>query len=181
MVVAAEYFCAFIEEGIKRQEVTCITGLEHKRYRGLFEQVGIRVAELENCGYLRNISNDRFHNGVSELNWNGSARNVDDLLRGGLDGNSSLIRFIHIQGPSSQQDDMLQSIMERERRTHRFRSLATISICCYDAKPVLEEAPPDVFTELLKTHNHCFFQGIAMQTSRLLGPKRNKIQAELGS
>jgi hypothetical protein len=161
LVAAAECFCAFIEEGIRRQEVTCFTGLEPKRYSALFEQVGIRVAELENCGYLRNLSTDELY-GTPER----------DLRRA---------RFVHIHGSRTPQNSTLLETMEHERKTHRFYSLPTPSICCYDAERVVADAPAELLIELLKIHDHCFFQGVAMQTSKLIGPQRNAIYPKLRS
>jgi hypothetical protein len=179
LVAAAEYFCAFIEEGIRRQEVTCITGLEPRKYRALFEQVGIRVEELENGGYLRHLSASEFYDGPEQPIWNHSGGHIDAPLRCDLFPGRN--RFIHIHGPRCQRDDMSQEIMENERRYHRSDALPMISICCYDAKLVLEDAPTDVFTELLKGHNHCFFQGIAMQTSMLIGGQRDTVYPKVRS
>jgi len=181
LVVAAEYLCAFIEEGIRRQEVTCFTGLEPTRYRTLFEQVGIRVAELETCGYLRNLSTDDFYHEMEQLNDNAPERNCDKLLRVGPDVSPGGIRFIHVQESRSKENNLVKALMERERRTHKLASFPTTSICCYDAKPVLEEASSDCFKELLKAHNHCFFQGIAMPTSRLLGLQTNAVYPKIRS
>jgi len=166
LVVAAEYLCAFIEEGIRRQETTCFTGLEPERYRGLFEQVGINTRELENCGFLRNLSSEQFYNESEGSHWNG--------VKTAFDRNPHRARFIHIQSPTTvHEDDVFRCLMKNEQRTHNLSLLPTTSICCYDAKLVLMDAPRDVFTGLLKTHNHCFFQGIAMETSKLIGLQRN--------
>jgi hypothetical protein len=180
LVAAAEYFCAFIEEGIRRQEVTCFTGLEPKRYGALFEQVGIRVAELENCGYLRNLSIDELYNTTEQSAWNDS-RNINDTSHTGLNHDFRRARFIHIHGSRTQQNSTLQEVMENEHKMHGFHSLPTTSICCYDAKRVVADAPAELLIELLKVHNHCFFQGIAMQTSKLIGPQRNTIYPKLRS
>ena len=177
LVVAAEYFCAFIEEGIKRHEVTCFTGLEPTRYRRLFEQVGISVAELETCGYLRNISSDNFQKEIDKLN--GNERNSDDPFRIGLDDDPKGIRFIHVQNPHVQQKNSPEALLENERPMHRLFSFPTTSICCYEADLVLEEAPSEFFNELLKTHNHCLFQGMAMPTSRLLDLPRSPVYPKL--
>ena len=181
LVVAAEYFCAFIEEGIRRREVTCFTGLEPTRYRRLFEQVGIKVAELENCGYLRNLSTGDFYNEMKQSKGNGSGRNRDDALRTGLHDNVTRIRFVHIQKPRGQQNGSLQDLMENERRAHKLSSFPTTSICCYDVELVLDDAPSEFFRELLRAHDHCFFQGIAMPTSRLLALKPNAVYPKLRS
>ena len=181
LVVAAEYFCAFIEEGIRRQELTCFTGLEPTRYHALFEQVGIKVEQLENCGYLRNLSTDEFSHEIEQLNDDNAERNGDDPLRFGLDDPPKGIRFVHIQKPRGQQNNLLHDIMENERRAHELASLPTTSICCYDAELVLEDTPPECFKELLKVHDHCFFQGIAMRSNRLLNLETEAVYPKLRS
>jgi hypothetical protein len=54
---------------------------------------------------------------------------------------------------------MLQDIVENERNAHKLGSLPLPSICCYDAKLVLEDAPETLFMELLRVHNHLFLSG----------------------
>jgi hypothetical protein len=76
---------------------------------------------------------------------------------------------------------MLQDLAENEQRAHKLSSLPTTSICCYDAKLVLEDAPSEFFQELLKAHDHCLFQGIAMATSRLLAVQKNAVYPRLRS
>jgi hypothetical protein len=172
LVVAAEYFCAYIEEGINHREVTCITGLEPSRYRRLFEQLGIRVAELENGGYLRNLSDQEF---FSEAKWAKeiwSEKGGDALSRNRLDWARGGIRFIHIHESGVKQHDSLQNLMLADGRLHALYAFPAPSICCYDAKVVLEDEPPDFFNGLLRAHNHCMFQGFAMPTSRLLNAQR---------
>jgi len=181
LVAAAEYFCAFIEEGIRRREVTCFTGLEPTRYRSLFEQVGIRVAELENCGYLRNLSTYDFCQEIKQPNDDAPGRDSNDPLRIGLDDNPREPRLIRIHNARDQQNNSLQDMMEEERRVHKLSSYQTTSICCYDAKLVIEDAPPEFFTELLKAHDHCLFQGIAMPTSKLLALRTNEVYPRVRS
>jgi len=168
LVVAAEYFCAFIEEGIKCQEVTCFIGLEPTRYKKLFEQVGIRVAELENCGYIRNLSIDALSTELDQFNGNLLGRNSVDPLDTGMDDSPGGIRFVHIH-ESRGQNNSPQELMKKEREAHKFSSFPTTSMCCYDAKLVLEDTPSEFFRDLLEAHDHCFFQGVAMPTSKLLG------------
>ena len=184
LVAAGEYFCAFIEEGIKRRELTCLTGLEPTLYRALFEQLGISVAELENCGYLRNFSTDNFYYEIERLYGTGSRGNSEDLLRTDMDcfpTGLPGIRLVHIQRPTNGQNTSLQDLMETERRVHSLSSFPVTSICCYDAKTVLDEVPANFFTQLLNTHDHCFFQGIALQTSRLLDIQRSAVYPKLKS
>lgn len=181
LVVAAEYFCAFIEEGIRRQEVTCLTGLEPARYHALFEQIGIKVAELENCGYLRNLTTDDSHKELEQFERSLTSVDSDDPLRTGLEDGPAGIRLIHIQNPRGQQKTSLEELSEVEHRTHGLFSFPNTSICCYDTKLVLEDAPPSFFKEALKTHDHCVFQGIAMPTSKLLSSLTNQIYPKIRS
>lgn len=180
LVVAAEYFCAFIEEGVRRQQVTCFTGLDPARYRALFEQVGVSVEELENCGYLRNLSTDDFHTDEEQYNRGVGGRN-SHALRDVVDDNPNGARLIHIHNRRDQHNIRLQDLMESERKAHTPSSFPTTSICCYDAKIVLEDAPSEFFTELLKTHDHCVFQGIAMPTNRLLSLQTDTVYPKLRS
>ena len=171
LVVAAEYFCAYIEEGIKRREVTCLTGLEPARYRMLFEQLGIKVAELENGGYLRNISDQEF---FREAKWAKEiwSKKGDALARNRLEWECNGIRFIHIHESDLKPRDSVQNLMLAEGRLHALYAFPAPSICCYDAKVVLEDEPADLLNGLLKSHNHCMFQGFAMPTGRLLSGQR---------
>jgi hypothetical protein len=180
LVVAAEYFCAFIEEGIRRHEVTCLTGLEPLRYHRLFEQVGIRVEELENSGYLRNLSANDLLNATEPFNTNVSRGARDDPLSTGLDDEPTGIRFLHVQSPRGQQKNSLEDVMETERRAHRLSSFPTTSICCYDARLVLD-TPSNFFKNLLEAHDHCLFQGLAMPTSKLLDLRRSPVYPRLKS
>ena len=181
LVAAAEYFCAFIEEGIKRREVTCLTGLQPTLYRTLFEQLGIRVAEFENCGYLRNLSTNDFFDEIERSNSNEYRANTEDALRTDLECCKTGIRFLHIHNTAGGLSNSLQDLMGTERRIHNLSSFPAASICCYDAKMVFDEASPNFFTELLKSHNHCFFQGAALPTSRLLDLQRSTVYPKLKS
>jgi hypothetical protein len=178
LVVAAEYFCAFIEEGIRRHEATWLTGLEPLRYHRLFEQVGIRVEELENCGYLRNLSTDSLLDTTEQISPNGAGG--DDPLSTGLEDEPIGIRFVHIQSPLGQQKSSLEDLMETERRVHRLSSFPTTSICCYDARLVLDMRS-DFFNDLLEAHDHCLFQGLAMPTSKLLDLRRSPVYPRVKS
>jgi len=175
LVVAAEYFCAFIEEGIRRHEVTYLTGLEPTRYRTMFDQVGIKVEELENCGYLRNLSADSF---LLEAEHTEKSQRDDDPLRTGLEDELAGIRFLHIQNPP--QENWHEHMKELERKVHRFSSFPTTSICCYEARALLDMTSTS-FRDLLEAHDHCLFQGSAMPTSRLLDLRRSSVYPGLKS
>jgi len=167
LVVAAEYFCAYIEEGIKRRQVTCLTGLESAKYRGLFAQLGINVAELENAGYLRNLTDEDF---LREAKWAKEIwcrKNRDVVARGRSKWEWEGVRFIHLHEFDPKQHDSLDNLMLAEVRLHALYGFPATAICCYDAKIIMEE-PSDFFNGLLRAHDHCLFQGIAMPTSRIL-------------
>ena len=173
LVVAAEYFCAFIEEGMKREEPTYFTGLEPTRYRKLFEQVGIRVEQLENCGYLRNLSTRDFQ--TLQFDQGRTPRNIDNPLQTSIDEDPHGVRFVHIHKTPQLRNSTLQELIEEERCTHKPNTYSTTSICCYDSRTTLEDTPYDFLKELLKEHDHCLFQGVAMPTNRLLSLLTNAV------
>jgi hypothetical protein len=180
-VVAAEYFCAYIDEGIKRQEATCFIGLPHVRYEKLFEQVGVKVAQLENCGYLCHFSIQDFYMEKERLNENIAFLNIENLLRDSNESGCKGIRIIHIQELPMEHNASLQDVMEFEQWLKTLYNYPVSAICAYDAKMVLDDAPPHLFTDLLRVHGHCFFQGIAMATDTLLGTQMGPSSAKLRS
>ena len=159
LVAAAEYFSAYIEAGMKRRESTCVTGMDSARYKAVFEQVGISVAELENCGYLSNLSADGLNHNRDYPNDYASQRNGD--------------RFIHVQGLPDEPKLSLRNLLEIDRRVHSLSATPASSICCFDARLVLDDAS-NGFKELLKAHQHCFFQGVAVPTDKLLEIQRSE-------
>ena len=168
LVVAAEYFCAYIEEGIKRRETTYVTGLPRDRYEKLFIQLGIKVAVLENCGYLRHIEirNTPEHRQPIESRLR---RTIESLLRANLETEYRGKRFIILhQWP--QDHTCAQELVEFEKWLSTIPHPASV-ICCYDARGVIDEANSNFFTRLLKVHGHCLFQGIGMPTNILLGDR----------
>ena len=170
LVVAAEYFCAYIDEGINRQEATCFMGLPRGRYEKLFEQVGVKVAQLENCGYLSHFSIQDFYMEKERLNKNKALLNVENLLRYNMESNCKGIRFIHIQEPPIEYNASFQDLIGFEQWLRTLYHYPVSMICAYDAGMMSDEAaPPNLFTDLLRAHGHCFFQGMAMPTSTLLG------------
>jgi len=177
LVVAAEYFCAFIEEGMKREEPTYFTGLEPTRYRKLFEQVGIRVEQLENCGYLRNLSTQDFQ--TLQFDQDRPPRNIDNPFQTSIDEDPHGVRFVHIHNTHQLRNSTLQELIEEERRTHKRNTYSTTSLCCYDSRTTLENTPYDFLKQLLKEHDHCLFQGVAMPTSRLLSLLTNAVYPKL--
>jgi len=181
LVVAAEYFCAYIDEGIKRQEATCFIGLPHVRYEKLFEQVGVKVAQLENCGYLSHFSIQDFCMEKERLNENMAFLNIKNLLRDSNEPGCKGIRIIHIQELPMEHNASFQDVMEFEQWLKTLYNYPVSAICAYDAKTVLDDAPPHLFTDLLMVHGHCFFQGVAMATDMLLGTQMGASSAKLRS
>jgi len=180
LVVATEYFCAYIDEGIKRHESTWFIGLPRVRYEKLFEQVGVKVAQLENCGYLSHFSIEDFYMEGQKPNKDKARRNIENLLHKNMESDCRGIRFIHVREPYMEHDDSFQDLIELERWLSTLSSYPMSTICAYDARMVLfDEAAPGLFTELLKAHGHCFFQGMAMPTSTLLETQIGPIYPKL--
>jgi len=165
LVAAAEYLCAFIEQGMRRQQVTNFLGLSTERYQALFDQVGINTATLENSGYLRHVpTRESLRKEIIRFEKN--EMGTEDILGEDMESNCQGTRFIllneyPLNGVS------FRDLMELERWLNTL-SPATV-LCCYDARQVLDEAYYNLFPELLKTHGHSIFQGIAMPTNTITG------------
>jgi hypothetical protein len=168
LVVAAEYFCAYICEGINRAETTCFIGLPREHYQRLFEQVGVRVVQLENCGYLSHFSIQDFYLENQRLNKNKALLNIEKLLRNSKESDGKAIRLIHIQKSLMEGDGPFRDLIEFEHWLKTLSPYPVSMICAYDAKMLVDDAPAKLFTDLLRAHGHCLFQGIAMPTSALL-------------
>ena len=170
LAAAAEYLCAFIEEGTRRQQATIFVGLSKERYETLFDQVGINVAILENSGYLRHITMQETPKKEQLQLERKTQMNFESLLRRDLESDCQLIRFILLnEHPLA--DTSFRDLMQFERWLSTVTP-ATV-LCCYEARQVLDETFYDLFTELLKAHGHCLFQGIAMPTNTITGTKFN--------
>lgn len=168
LAAAAEYICAFIEEGIRRQQTTVFLGLSKERYETLFDQVGIDTAMLETCGYLRHISNQDSCSKEQVQILKKRHMNLETLLRNDLESNCQGARFVLLnEYPLS--DNTFRDLMKFERWLNTLGPSTVL--CCYDARQVLDEAYYNLFPELLKTHGHCLFQGIAMPTHTITGDK----------
>lgn len=133
LVVAAEYFCAYIEEGINRQEATCFIGLSRERYEKLFDQVGVKVSPLENCGYLRHFPIQEFCIEGTRPSKNKAHRNIEDLINTSIESECRGMRFIVLNG-SFLDDNSFQAVIEFERWLNTLSSYAMSTICCYDEK-----------------------------------------------
>jgi hypothetical protein len=167
LVVAAEYFCAYVEEGICRNETTCFIGSSRALYETLFEQVGIKAASLENCGYLTYRPLQDFHLESEQSGSSKLLRSIQDCLSTSLKAGSSGMRFVILTGSLSGHLSGLD-LLEFERSIGTCSPYPLSILCCYDARRVLE-AESKLFTELVKAHGHCVFQGMAMPTSTLVG------------
>ena len=170
LAAAAEYLCAFVEEGIRRQQATIFLGLSKERYETLFDQVGINTATLETCGYLRHISTEQSLSKEQVRILKKRHLNLETLLRTDMEFNSNSqgARFI-LLNEYPLNHTTFRDLMEFERWLNKLGP-ATV-LCCYDARQVLDEAYYNLFPELLKTHGHCIFQGLAMPTNTITGDK----------
>jgi hypothetical protein len=170
LAAAAEYLCAFIEEGTRRKQATVILGLSTERYETLFDQVGIRAATLENSGYLRHIPMEESPRKEQPHLERKTETSLEALLRRDMETNCQVTRFILLnEHPLA--DISFRDLMQFERWLSTVTP-ATV-LCCYDARQVLDETFYDLFTELLKAHGHCLFQGIAMPTNTITGDRPN--------
>jgi len=166
LVAAGEYLCAFIEEGIRRQQTTVFLGLSTERYVTLFDQIGVNVATLENCGYLRHLSTRenplREESRLEEK----QQLNLEVLLRSDIESNCQGARFILLnEYPLC--DVSFRELMGFERWLNTRGS--STALCCYNARQVLDQTYYNLFIELLKAHGHCLFQGIALPTNMITG------------
>ena len=167
LVVAAEYFCAYVCEGINRGEATCFIGLPREHYQRLFEQVGVKAVQLENCGYLSHFSIQEFYLDNERPNKNKALLNIEKLLRNSVESEGKGIRLIHIQASPMERGSFLD-LIEFEQWLRTLSGYPVSTICAYDAGMLVDDAPANLFTDLLRVHEHCLFQGIAMPTSTLL-------------
>ena len=168
LAAAAEYICAFVEEGIRRRQSTSFLGLLPERYEALFDQVGIKTAMLENCGYLH-------HPSIKELTIEDGGQlgkkrqlNLETLLRTNMESECQGTRFI-LLNEYPLHGTSFRGLMDFERWLNT--GTASTVLCCYDARQVFEETYYNLFTELLRTHGHCLFQGIAMPTGTITGER----------
>ena len=170
LAAAAEYLCAFVEEGIRRQQATSFVGLSTERYETLFDQVGINVAMLENSGYLRHVPMEGSPKKEQLQLERKTQVNLEAILRTDMESNCQVTRFILLnEHPLA--DTSFRDLMQFERWLSTVTP-ATV-LCCYDARQVLDETFYNLFPELLKAHGHCLFQGIAMPTHTITGDRLN--------
>jgi hypothetical protein len=168
LVAAAEYLCAFVEEGMRRQQATSFLGLSTERYETLFDQVGINTAILENCGYLRHVPTQESPINEEPRFKARTRLSLETLLKTDIESNCQGTRFI-LLNEHPLNDIAFRDLMEFERWLNTLKP-ATV-LCCYDARQVLDETYYNLFTELLKAHGHCLFQGIAMPTNTITGDR----------
>jgi hypothetical protein len=166
LAIAAEYFCAYVEEGIYREETTCFICPSRKLYQTLFEQAGISVTSLENCGYLTHLSLEDMYSRDVEPGKNRMVHSFQNYLREAMSSVAGGIRFIHLVQQIPEYIPA-KDVLEFEQSIGALSPYPMSILCCYDARVVLEERP-QLFPELVKAHGHCIFQGAAMPTSTLL-------------
>ena len=161
LVAAADYFCAYIENGVTRNELTCFVGLSRLHYEKLLEQAGLKVAGLEELGYLQHVSTRDF---VPEM----ERRNKCALTQG-PEPERKGTRFIITHDSLMEQSDSLQNMIDFEKSLHRFSAYPLSTMCSYDARILMDEAQSNLFRELVNPHGHCFFQGAVVSRNTLVG------------
>ncbi len=179
LAVAAEYFSAYIEEGVNREESTCFVGTSRERYKQLLHHAGIQVASLEDNGYLRYFAIQDFCMEGTRPSKKRALRNIEELVKTSKEKECRGMRFILLSGSIQQGDNPSQYVIEFEQWLNTLSSPSMSTLCCYEARGTLHGPRPDLFMELLKAHGHCLFQGIAMPTSTLSGIKLNPIYPKL--
>jgi len=168
LVVAAEYLSAFIDAAIELHEPTCFVGLSHRQYETMFDQVGIRINELENGGYLKHIPTEDFLLQDGSFSKERMLENIEKLLTTTSESDSREFRFI-IMNPPSDGRMKVPEIMELERALEGLRQRPICVICCYPSeKTIIDEPKPYFLLELLRSHNHCLFQGVGISTIDLM-------------
>jgi hypothetical protein len=166
LVVAAEYFCAYVEEAIHQQEPTCFVGLPRELYERLFEQVGVRVRILENCGFIKHLSIKDYCLEDGVFSKPKMLQSIENFLTISKQSNSRGARFIILSG-SLLDYISAEELKECERAMDKRPSLTVSAMCSYDVRKLLETNPA-LFSEVMKAHGHCLFQAIAMPTSTLI-------------
>ena len=179
LVVAAEYFTAYIEEGINRQESTCFVAPSRLRYEQLLDHAGLEVASLENNGYLRYFSFQDFCMEAARPSKEMALPNIEKLVKTSKEKECRGMRFILLSESAEPDGSSPQSVIEFERWLNSLSSYPMSTLCCYDARRTLNGSRADLFMELIKAHRHCLFQGIAMPTSMLVGIKLDPLYPKI--
>jgi hypothetical protein len=129
---------------------------------------------LETCGYLH-------HPSIKELTSKDGQQvekkrqvNLETLLRTNMESECQGTRFI-LLNEYPLHGTSFRGLMDFERWLNT--GTAATVLCCYDARQVFEETYYNLFTELLKAHGHCVFQGIAMPTSTITGDRSTSYAA----
>jgi len=171
LVVAAECLSAYIEAAMIKDQITYFVGLPRQQYTTLFEQVGIKVDELENCGYLKHSSIEEFCKkfGLAE---DRLLQNMEEPLIHESEPKRPHLIVMGRQFPENMTSEGVVDFEEALGKLCEYPVRATI-ICCYPARNTFEAttdgAEPPLFGQLLKCHGHCILQGIAMRTSNFAG------------
>jgi hypothetical protein len=169
LVVAAEYFCAYIEGSVERDHPTCFVGLSRERYNTTFEQGGgIETRRLENTGYLKHMSVKDFCFKEGDFSQDRMQQSIDQFLTVGQESGSKAVSFIIINS-STDGSITIPDVIQCERALAELQQYPMSVMCCYDSKTTIVNQPnPYLFPDLLKLHNHCLFQGVGIPTSDLL-------------
>ncbi|HUK27265.1 MAG TPA: MEDS domain-containing protein [Candidatus Acidoferrales bacterium] len=168
LAAAAEYICAYVEAGINRRQATFFVGLDRVHYEALFDQVGIKSKELENAGYLKHVTTEEFciENGV--FSNDKMLQNIEEFLSIEKESGSKSARFV-IMGSNIQELLTSSQLIEFEEAVGKFSQYPLSILCCHDSRrSIMHETAPSLFHQLLKSHDHCLFQGIAMPTKGML-------------
>jgi hypothetical protein len=169
LVVAAEYISAFIDAAVEREQPTCFVGLSRTRYETILDQVGLRVNELENAEYLKHIPISDFYHHDLTFSRDRMLESIEKFLTIARTSGSKGVRFI-IMNSSSDLRMSVAEIIERERALENLRQYPMCVMCCFPSRMTIVEEPKRYFfLELLKSHNHCLFQGVGVPTRDLIG------------
>jgi len=167
LVVAAEYLSAYIDQAVTRGQITYFVGLQREQYKTLFDQVGVKVTELENSGYLEHVPIEKFCLKGGVFSNDVLTYGVERSLESSRTSNSKGIRFI-IMGSDVQSLLSTNDLVDFESSLSRFGQQPMSILCCYDCKDTIIDAPnQNLFQILLKTHEHCLFQGVGLRANRL--------------
>jgi len=169
LVVAAEYISAFVDAAVEREEPTCFVGLSRRQYESMLDQVGIKVGELENGGYLRHMSIGDFYPQHQTFSRDTMLENIEKFLTIAATSGSKAVRFIIMNSPSDLRMSV-STIIERERALENLQQYPMCVMCCFPGRmAIVDEPKPYFFLELLKSHNHCLLQGVGISTQDLIG------------
>jgi len=125
--------------------------------------------ELENVDYLKHMPFSDFHHHDLTFSRDRMLESIEKFLTVSRMSGSRGVRFI-IMNSSSDLRMSVAEIIERERALENLRQYPMCVMCCFPSRmAIVEEPKPYFFLELLKSHNHCLFQGVGVSTRDLIG------------